>query len=589
MCGILAVFSNKYFSDENALKALEVLNTRGPDNTGIWRSDNVYLGHKRLSILDLDERASQPMQSNCRRYHIVFNGEIYNYQELKNDLIKKGFEFKTTSDTEVILKLFELHKEEMLKMLFGMFALVIWDNVNKIAFAARDPYGIKPLYFSQNSNGIILSSQIKSIVASNFEDYSFNKDAELNYLIFGSVYEPITIYSNIFHLESGNYLWIKDNKIINKVMWMDISDSWIRANQFNEILSYDQVQKLVKEYVLNSIKRHIVSDVPIGIFLSGGIDSSVLAAMLSELKIKNIYGITIAYDEFLDTNHDEAPLASIVAKKYEIKHYVRRVTKNEFLNDLPLILKSMDQPSIDGINTWYASKAAAELKLKVILSGVGGDELFMGYDTFYSIPSVVKKYKTLTTIKILSKLFNFIFEILSNLKKDLRLLFADFFLLSITGTWILRRSSRDVLTIKNFLDLNNNKDLRILYKKIYKELKTNYFLEPTLEIARLESIYYLRNQLLRDSDWSSMFHSIELRTPFVDSKLLLDLEPLLSNFKYHKNKILLANLPTIKLPSEIINRKKTGFAIPINKWLLDVTDKNWKNFILEKYKNENVK
>jgi asparagine synthase (glutamine-hydrolysing) len=368
MCGILAAFTKITFSQDNADVALLKMSNRGPDNKGEWRDDGVYMGHLRLSILDLDIRSSQPMHSNCGRYVIIFNGEIYNYLELRNNLITMGINFKTFSDTEVILEMFKMEKELMLNKLHGMFAFVIWDTETKNAFAARDPYGIKPLYYSEFNDGLIICSQLKSISSIELINKDFDYDSEAKFWILGSIPEPNTYYKNIKLLESGNYIWIHNNKIYDKVCWNNIGKIWQNADNQNSFIPKNKIQTIVKNAINESITRHIVSDVPIGVFLSGGIDSGTLVGLLIDANVKNITGITIAYKEFENTEQDEVPVARAIANFYGIKHHIRYVTKAEFFTDLPQIFKSMDQPSIDGINTWFASKAASELKIKVVFS-----------------------------------------------------------------------------------------------------------------------------------------------------------------------------------------------------------------------------
>lgn len=588
MCGILAAFTNTTFIQEYANDALLIMSNRGPDNKGEWRDTGVYMGHLRLSILDLDIRSSQPMKSFCGRYVIIFNGEIYNYLDLRKDLISMGINFNTFSDTEVILELFKLEKELMLNKLQGMFAFVIWDNETKTAFAARDPYGIKPLYYSQFEDGLIISSQLKSISAIKLINKEFDYDSEAKFWILGSMPEPNTFYKNIKMLESGNYIWIHNNKIIEQVCWKNIGKIWQNAANTKLTIPKSKIQSIVKNAISESISRHIVSDVPIGVFLSGGIDSGTLVGLLSDAKVKDITGITIAYKEFENTEQDEVPVAKAIASFYGIKHHIRYVTKAEFFTDLPKIFLSMDQPSIDGINTWFASKAASELNIKVVLSGIGGDELFMGYNTFKQIPPIVKCFKLLNIFFIFRKSISLLFKIYSKLTKNSRWYDANKFLLSISDAWLLKRSSNSINDLPFLMNENFKKISNINFKseEILHSITGNRSNNPHLELAQLESMSYLRNQLLRDSDWASMAHSVELRTPFVDFKLLENLKDVMIFFKDFKNKVLLSNSTSKPLPKSILNRKKTGFAIPVRDWIIQNPEYsgNWQKIIFNKYK-----
>lgn len=578
MCGILAVFSNSYFSEENEKISLNSLKKRGPDGFGVWRSENIFLGHTRLSIIDISDRSTQPMLSSCGRFTIVFNGEIYNYAQLKLELEEKGHIFKTNSDTEVILILFAIEKEKMLNRLHGMFALIIWDNIEKRGFATRDPYGIKPLYIGYYNEGLVLSSQVKTILSTSL--ISLDKDdlGISKFSLLGSLPEPDTCYKNIKSLESGHYIWIKDNMILSKICWKNIADIWNNA-PINKSLKKDLIENLVKKSVKESISRHIIADVPIGIFLSGGIDSGVLAGLIVEAGLKNLIGVTIAYKEFDNTNLDESIVAKKIAAYFGIKHHIRYVSKEEFFDDLPKIFKAMDQPSIDGINSWFASKAISELGLKVAISGVGGDELFMGYETFKKLPLIVKFINYIYKFPFTKRFLNLLFYIKSKLSKNKRWLDAGDLFQTIDGAWLMSRSINRIISIKN------NKLPDYNYKNIVNYMTGLRPKDNHLALSQIESMTYLKNQLLRDSDWASMAHSVELRTPLVDVTLLENLQPILGQFKKYPNKILLANSLQKRLPKSILTRKKTGFSIPINSWLnqYQTPNKSWKEIVLNNY------
>jgi asparagine synthase (glutamine-hydrolysing) len=578
MCGILAIFSNINFSDINANVSLNTLKKRGPDGFGVWRDSNVFLGHTRLSIIDLDLRSSQPMKSICGRYIIIFNGEIYNYAELKSDLEIKGSIFKTQSDTEVLLALFSLEGEQMLCRLHGMFAFVIWDNIEMRAFAARDPYGIKPLYIGYFDDGIILSSQVKTILSTSLISVDKDELSISKYWLLGSLPEPDTCFKNIKSLESGHYIWIKDNKIQSNVCWKNIANIWNNVANIQHAKN-EFIQDLVTKSVKESISRHLIADVPIGIFLSGGIDSGVLAGLMVEAGVKNMIGVTIAYKEFANSNLDESIDAKNIAKHFGIKHHIRYVTKQEFFNDLPKIFEAMDQPSIDGINTWFATKAIAELGIKVVISGVGGDELFMGYNSFHKLPLIVKYIKFLYKFPLVKPLIKLSFYLKSKLSKNNRWLDASDLIQTIDGCWLMSRSISSINTIKK----TNNLDFN--YKNIVNDMTGRRPKDNHLALSQIESMTYLRNQLLRDSDWASMAHSVELRTPLVDMTLLENLSPILGEFKKFPHKILLSNTLKKSLPKSILTRKKTGFSIPINTWLKQYqkSNKTWNEIILDNY------
>ena len=570
MCGFIACFTSEPISHCIAERALEQLAPRGPDDKGEWREDGIFLGHRRLAIIDLDSTAAQPMVSLCGRYVIVFNGEIYNYKEIRNSLIERGVSFKTKSDTEVILNLFALEGENMLNKLNGMFAFAIWDNKNKEAFIARDPYGIKPLYIANTSNGVIVASQVKTLLTTDLVTRNPDLIGQANFWMLGYVPEPHTWFKDIQVLKSGHFVKIKENRIVEYKKWLDIGDAWQTCSDIPKINSVDLYSR-VKNSISESVSRHLVADVPIGVFLSGGIDSGVLAGMMAESVSNKILGITITYDEYNGRFEDEAPIAAKVAEYYGIEHHIRRVTKDEFLFDLPKIIESMDQPSIDGVNTWYVCKAASEIGLKVVISGVGGDELFFGYASFNQLPKLVSYWSKFSKLPG----FMFIAHKLANYRMNKtgkrRWAHAPDMLQSIPGAWWLRRGLNAYDDLQNFMSKEqiNELDKNFNVEEWVYSMTGNLSQDSMLGLAQIESMAYLRNQLLRDSDWASMAHSIELRTPLVDAKLLFDLAPYLALMKSYKGKILLANAPEKPLPEFVTKRSKTGFGIPLQSWLAE--------------------
>jgi asparagine synthase (glutamine-hydrolysing) len=569
MCGFIALFSSSHSWDEEVLyKGSLSMAKRGPDDSGQWWSDNrqVGLSHRRLSVIDLNHRANQPMTSENQRYVIVFNGEIYNYKNLRDELISNGVNLSTQSDTEVILELFSLFGENCLQKLRGMFAFAIWDKVNKTFFIARDPYGIKPLYIAKSDNGFIVASQVKAILSTGVVSRENCPNGQGGFWLLGSVPEPYTWFKEIMSLPAGNFMWIsKDGS--SKKSWSSIAEGWSGLERPTK-----NIEENVRNALYESLELHMEADVPIGVFLSGGIDSTSLLAMLSDLGIFNTVGITLKYSEFEGSSDDESSIAAYAAKKYGAKHHVRLISKSEFENDLPDILSSMDQPSIDGINTWYASKCASELGLKVVLSGVGGDELFYGYKSFTTLPRLVKYWRIVAKIPGMELLVSFFMRKKAARSKNPRWNLFSELAKSIPGLWFL---TRGVFAPEELSEL--------MGKKLADEFLSDF--DPVsmivgmsgelpkdskLALGQIESTCYLRNQLLRDSDWASMWHGVELRTPLVDAWLLKNLKFYLPNFYHHTNKSLLSNSPKNPLGPLITQRKKTGFSIPVNQWLREI-------------------
>jgi len=578
MCGFIASFGQNV--DDKGLKiAFNQLKRRGPDSEGIWTDENVFLGSRRLAIFDLHKRSDQPMKSICKRYVLVFNGSIYNYLELRNYLFNVGVKLRTNSDTEVIIELYALEGPKMLNRLQGMFSFVIWDLKKKEAFAARDPYGIKPLYIGSNINGIILASQVKAILSTNLISKEKDLDSEISFFHFGFVIEPKTWFKNIRSLKSGHYIIIKDNKISYEKNWTNLEHLWVQADKYEKKITKKDVKKKIYEELTASVNKHLVADVPIGIFLSSGVDSTLLASIASTNSKKNITAITVLFDDLKNSNFDETSKAKKIAEKLGLKHFVFNVTKDDFFKDFPNIIEAMDQPSIDGINVWYASKAAAKLKLKVVFSGLGGDEIFFGYNHFNNIPLIYKYLNIIKKIPFINFFLKFLFSIYAYIKKDDRLKIITENSRSIFNLWLLKRT---ILTKKNM-----NKELLVNsnnFSKLYKEIeeKGNFydFSNPKIKISYLDSIIYMKNQLLRDSDWASMYHGVELRTPFVDVYLLSKLKDIMNSYSSFKDKESLKETFDKILPKQFLQSKKTGFQTPLKIWIESYFKKNSKNYIL---------
>lgn len=566
MCGLIAAFGGGRELPDAVRRALISMRARGPDGEGSWQEPGVAMGHRRLAILDLDARAAQPMHSACGRYVAVFNGEIYNFRSLRQRLERDGCVFRTDSDTEVLLELFARHGQGMLPMLQGMFAVVIWDRQSQRGFAARDPYGIKPLYVARTPRGVMLASQVKALLATGEVSRAPDPEGQLGFWLLGSVPEPRTWYREIQSLAAGHCAWIEDGAIGQMISWHDIGKAWREAPL--RPVPEREVPARVREALRESIARHLVADVPVGLFLSGGIDSGALAGLMVEAGAQGLQGITIAYDEFAGCHEDEAPMATALAQHYGIDHRVRRVGREEFLADLPRILAAMDQPSIDGVNTWYASKAAAELGLKVVVSGVGGDELFQGYSSFQQLPRLVAWWRALCAVPGIRELGRMAGSLQARRSRNARWRHAADWAGTLEGAWWLRRglfAPDDLPGIAPTVFSTGRFDPRQRVRAMTGGLPADL----RLALGQIESMTYLRNQLLRDSDWASMAHGVELRTPLVDAHLLSQVQPLLASFARFPGKRLLGSAPEKPLPAAVLQRRKTGFAIPVPRWLAE--------------------
>ncbi len=577
MCGIAGALriASEAGALENGIveRMCDAMRARGPDAVGYWHNPeaNISLGHRRLSIIDLDERANQPMHSQDNRYVIVFNGEIYNFRDLRAELEQAGETFRTQSDTEVLLKLFIREGEAMLRKLRGMFAFAIWDQQTRSLFLARDPYGIKPLYLARCTDGWCFASQAKALLASGLVSHEPDAIGRAGYWLTGSVPAPHTFYRDISALPAGSWCRITPNAPdFNPVVYWDIGDSWRNAPVCN--LSEKEIRETVREALLSSVRSHMVADVPVGIFLSGGIDSGSLAGLMKDAGARDIQGITIAFSEFAGKPQDEVPMAQLLAKHYGIQHHIRVVTRQEFEQDLPQIIAAMDCPSIDGINTWYASKAVAELGLKVVLSGVGGDEIFCGYPSFQEVPQLFTRWKATTAVPGLASLMDTAFKAKAWQSGNSRWRWMARQADTLYGAYWLRRG---LFTPDQLPDLMQETYAHTAMQKLSPNTLIEMMSGPlpddsSLAVGQMESMCYMSNQLLRDSDWASMDHSVELRTPLVDAWLLQDLMPVMQAFSQYPDKNLLAKSPGKPLPLELMKKKKTGFTTPVEQWLAEL-------------------
>ncbi len=382
MCGINGIFAYHPASsapgEAELLATRDAMRARGPDGSGAWWTTDrrCGLGHRRLSIIDLSDRASQPMTSEDGRFVVVFNGEIYNYPQLRAELEADGARFRTTSDTEALLHLYARHGAEMVHRLRGMFAFAIWDEARRGLFLARDPYGIKPLYTANDGWTFRFASQVKALLAGGQVSRDPEPAGMVGFHLFGSVPEPFTLYRDVRALPAGHTQWIDAAGPREPKPFANLAE--VLARGAANPTPAAELPERVRAGVLDSVRAHLLADVEVGVFLSAGVDSGAVLGLMRDAGQREIRAITLAFEEFRGTSEDEAPLAARVSEHYGAHHIVRRVSEREFVEDLPLILEAMDQPSIDGVNTWFVSKAAKEAGLKVALSGLGGDELLGG-------------------------------------------------------------------------------------------------------------------------------------------------------------------------------------------------------------------
>lgn len=612
MCGIFGVinFNGQHVDKEKVLSARDILAHRGPDDSGLYLSSYnhtsiqscVALAHRRLSIIDLSPSAHQPMTTEDGRYTIVFNGEIFNYEELREPISSKQLavsqnQFRTNSDTEVILKLYAMEGSDCLKRLRGMFAFAIWDNKEKKLFAARDRFGIKPFYYLHNNQEFIFSSELKAI-----KHYKNGLTLSMQgmdaFLRTGSVPAPLTIYEETKALMPGQWLAINNDQLTINNYWsffdlietrhtstpLNMTDTKsLRGVKQRSNLNYDDKAKtIIRNSLLDSVKAHMVSDVEVGAFLSGGIDSTAIVSLMRQVGQEKIKTISVT---FPGNKLDESKYSNFAAKKYETNHFEYRLQEDELINDFDKIIESMDQPTIDGINTYFVSKAAASFGLKVVLSGLGGDELFGGYSSFINIPKY-RKIKSLPFAKPLMKAAGSILkgrlpakaiEYFNNPDAPnaeysmIRGLFtnADLNTLGWSHTNI-HPFNHSIVGENDGINvwMNDSMSSDVIAKEPPTgEAGAKQSLSLLQYVSMMESCFYMRNQLLRDSDVFSMSHSLELRVPFVDPILYGTVLPYLdSGFDKSCPKKMLVDAVG-DLPDEIVNRPKQGFTFPFADWM----------------------
>jgi asparagine synthase (glutamine-hydrolysing) len=574
MCGINGIFA--YHSASGAPAEAELLATRdamrarGPDGSGIWWSGDrrCALGHRRLSIFDLSDRASQPMASADGSTIVTFNGEIYNYKELRAELEADGVRFRTTSDTEVLLHFYAREGARMVHRLRGMFAFAIWDERGRELFLARDPYGIKPLYTANDGWTFRFASQVKALLAGRRVSCDPEPAGIAGFHLFGSVPEPFTLYRDIRALPAGHTQRIDSAGPREPQPFINLAA--ILAAGAADPAPAAELGERVRAALRDSIRAHLLADVEVGIFLSAGVDSGALLGLMADAGQRVIRAITLAFDEFRGTAEDEAPLAREVAERYRARHFVRRVDEHEFRKELPTIIEAMDQPSIDGVNTWFVAKAARELGLKVALSGLGGDELFAGYPSFVDLPRWRRRFGLFAAVPGLGRLARpLIRAVAPGLAREMpKALGLLEFARSWEGAYLLRRGLFLPRELKEVMDPDLAQEgLRRL--KPLRRLADNLAPDPGSDVGRvcaLESAHYMRNQLLRDADWAGMAHGVEIRVPIVDVTVLKSVAPVLPRLAPGSGKAAMAEAPSLRLPAAIVNRAKTGFVVPTHAW-----------------------
>src|SRR5882672_7893003 len=394
MCGIAGILAYRNVAPAVDRAELARMNdrmaARGPDGSGIWIAADRRVGfaHRRLAIIDLSDRGAQPMASSDGAVSISFNGEIYNYRALRVELEGRGFTFRTESDTEVLLQLYADRGPAMVECLRGMFAFALWDAPRRRLLLARDPLGIKPLYYADDGWTLRFASQAKALLAGGAVSRDPDPAGIVGFHLLGSVPEPFTVWQGIRAVPAGATMIVDATGSQAPRQYYSVARS-LGRRAGGAKPDAAQAHAALSAAVHDSVRHHLVADVPVAVFLSAGLDSGALLGTMAELGARDTLAVTLAFEEFRGAPLDEAPLAAEVAAHYGARHVVRTVDRAEFERDLPAIFDAMDLPTIDGINTWFVAKAAHEAGIKVALSGLGADECFGGYPSFADVPRSV--------------------------------------------------------------------------------------------------------------------------------------------------------------------------------------------------------
>lgn len=586
MCGISGGISKK-FSEDIIKKITSTLKHRGPDDSGIFLDgkNNIFLGHRRLAIIDLSERAKQPFEiqnerSKFKSYVITYNGEVYNYKEIKKELEEKGYKFRSNSDTEVVLNSYIEWGINCVNKFRGMFAFAIWDSQKEKLYLFRDRFGVKPLYYYFDGENFLFSSELKAL----YQFPEFKKEIDFTALSFyfqlGYIPAPYTIFKNTFKLEKGCVLEVDKNFNLNKFRYWEAKLYFLK----------EKIKKPEKEIIVElehllreSFQYRMIADVEVGIFLSGGIDSSLLTAVLQRSSLKKIKTFTIGFKE---KSYDEAPIAKKVSQILGTDHYEYYLSAKDLENVFSEYIEIFDEPFGDSsaLPTYLLAKFARE-KVKVVLSGDGGDELFLGYDKYRAIEIIknlppflriashqfLKKLgpeRTADFYLMISKIFPLpkIFNLREKLSK----------LINSLG----RKNLCEIFQFSNTYWLKE--ELKDLFRKeVFNDNLKQFYYEDNIDFREQMQLwdinYYLADDILVKTDRTTMAVGLECREPYLDQKIFEYLSRLSPDCKFRKGKpkYLLKKILYQYLPASLFKRPKTGFRVPIYEWL----KKEWKSYL----------
>jgi asparagine synthase (glutamine-hydrolysing) len=570
MCGILGLVGKRLPEFEaSLLRGTRAMAHRGPDDEGMeilpLRSDAqhcVGLGSRRLAILDLSPAGHQPMHDPETGNWLVFNGEIYNFQQIRPELEKLGHPFCSHGDTEVLLKAYGEWGEGCLGRLAGMFAFALWDAQKERLFLARDRLGVKPLYYYASPDLFLCGSEIRALLASGLVPRRLDMAGLASYLAFGAVQEPFTIIEGVRSLPPGHtLLWEKNH--------FDTCRYWSMGEVASRPPATDapgEAVAAIRGLIQQAVSQRLISEVPIGVFLSGGADSSCIVAAASEASQKPLETFSVVFG---DSEFCEDRYSAQVAREFGCHHHKIELTETRLLEQIPDALGAMDQPSVDGINTYIISRATKEAGVTVALSGLGGDEIFAGYSTFRSVPKMMSFRRFAGWLAPLARSFNALLgRSETNRVSKVLALVADNYCGS--QPYFLSRALFLPGAVRNMLSHQAARNGELVLPGNCAEVVEQVSeLEPVNQVSVLEGSTYMANTLLRDTDCMSMAVSLEARAPFLDYRLWEYVLPLAARLKLdaHIVKPLLLRSVGQRLPGEIYLRRKMGFTLPFERWM----------------------
>jgi len=574
MCGIFGIAAhNERVAAELLERGTQSLAHRGPDDSGtVLLRDSasglveIGLGNRRLAILDLSSLAHQPMHDPETGNWIVYNGEIYNFGEVRGELEQIGTKFVSHSDTEVLLKAYARWGEQCLPRFRGMFAFAIWDARQHRLFLARDPMGIKPLYYAQSDSYFLFASEVRALLETGLVPRRIDNAGLLNYLMFGSACDPLTLIEGVRAIPPGHTLTWQAGTLHQSSYWDLAADSG-SANQAEEAsgngkLALQKLQTQLEE----AVRLQLVSDVPVGVFLSGGIDSSALVSILSRGGVTpSTFSIV-----FREAEYSEAQYSRAVATKFRTDHHEISVSQADVLAAIPDALRAMDLPTMDGINTYFVSREARRAGVKVALSGLGGDEIFAGYSNFRTVPRMERfahfwshvprgiRGPLASAVAAFSPEGDQSRKLISIVRNEDRVLHPYF---------VTRMLFTPVQCDHLFPTLDSKSaDAALVWQ--HECLQRSASLDAVNRVSYLESRCYMLNTLLRDADVMSMSHGLEVRVPLIDHQLANAVLALPGAWKLNRTpKHLLVEALAGSLPDEIVHRPKRGFTLPFERWM----------------------